>query len=77
MTNLRCFFYLRNMDNVNILKVAEVLVGFICTFAAAVTKRSRAACAVKQVVNLFNNIVIAGLTRRQRLWGGVKWSCGS
>lgn len=50
------------MDNVIIMKVAEVLVGFICAFAAAVGKRSRAACAVKQVVNLFNNIVIAGLT---------------
>lgn len=47
MTNLRCFFYSRNMDNGNILKVAEVLVGFICTFAAAVRKRSRAAVRCK------------------------------
>lgn len=66
------FFYSRKIDNVNILKVAEVQVEFICTFAAAVRKRPRAVRAVKQVVNLFNNIVIAGLTRRQRSREGVE-----
>lgn len=57
--------------------MAEVQFEFICTFAAAVGKKNLgAAQAVKQVVNLFNNIVIAGLTRRQRLRGGVECAAG-